>query len=415
MKSLDVGVVGAGTAGATLALFAARAGHRVTVYEAVPDPQPIGAGIVLQPSGQAVLGMLGLLGEILDRGARLDRLHCVRSLGGGRFRSVVDLNYAMVGQGTFGLGLHRGALFSVLHGALASQEGVTLKTGFEVKAVEGDADRREIVSVRGERTGAHDLVVIADGAGSDIVTSDALPRRTRPYTWGAVWFVAPDPDQVFRGQLYQVVRGAHHMLGFLPTGTAPTAPEPVVSLYWSLRQDRLAALKSSDLSAWKAEILDYEPKAAFILDRIQSPDQLLFAHYRDVTTPSGVWHAGRTVRIGDAAHAMSPQLGQGANLALIDGAVLASALEQESVQASLATYSQRRRAQLGYYQWATRWLTPFFQGDSGLLPWMRDVGMPIGMMVPWVKRQMVTSMAGVHRGILRTPMSLEAKRLVGGS
>ncbi len=415
MSSLDVGVIGAGTAGATLALFLARAGHRVTVYEAVPDPQPIGAGIVLQPSGQAVLGMLGLLGPILDRGARLDRLHCVRALGGGRFRSVVDLNYDMVGAGTFGLGLHRGALFSELHGALRKQEGVTLKLGHEVRAVEGASGKREIVSASGERTGAHDLVVIADGAGSDVVTSDPLPRRVRPYTWGALWFVAPDPDQVFAGQLYQVVRGAEHMLGFLPTGTAPTAPQPVVSLYWSLRGDRLAALRASDLGAWRAQILDYEPKAAFVLDQIRSPEQLLFAHYRDVTSPSGVWHGGRTVRIGDAAHAMSPQLGQGANLALIDAAVLASCLEAPSVEQALATYSTRRRAQLGYYQWATRWLTPFFQGDSGLLPWLRDVGMPIGMMVPWVKKQMVTSMAGVHRGILRAPMSLEAKRLVSGS
>ncbi|MFN7699424.1 MAG: FAD-dependent oxidoreductase, partial [Deltaproteobacteria bacterium] len=85
-RSLDVGIVGAGTGGSAAALFLARAGHRVTLYERVEHPSPVGAGILLQPTGQAVLARLGLLGVILGRGARIERLRC-RSASG---RQIFD-------------------------------------------------------------------------------------------------------------------------------------------------------------------------------------------------------------------------------------------------------------------------------------------------------------------------------------
>src|SRR5688572_6613801 len=77
VKPLDVGIVGCGTAGQAAALFLARQGHRVTLYERVAKPGPVGAGIVLQPSGMAVLAELGLLAPVLTRGAPLDGLRCV--------------------------------------------------------------------------------------------------------------------------------------------------------------------------------------------------------------------------------------------------------------------------------------------------------------------------------------------------
>ena len=69
MTPLDVGIVGCGTAGQAAALFLARAGHRVTLYERVTEPGPVGAGIISQPSGMAVLAELGLLAPVLARGA----------------------------------------------------------------------------------------------------------------------------------------------------------------------------------------------------------------------------------------------------------------------------------------------------------------------------------------------------------
>ena len=67
MGPLDIAVIGCGTAGGAAALFLARAGYRVSVFEAVKDSGPVGAGIMVQPIGMRVLARLGLLERILER------------------------------------------------------------------------------------------------------------------------------------------------------------------------------------------------------------------------------------------------------------------------------------------------------------------------------------------------------------
>src|SRR6186713_1508141 len=106
MRPLDVGIIGAGTAGSAAAVFLARAGHRVTLYERVLDPRAVGAGITIQPSGLHVLCRLQLYPYIVSRGARIDRLLCESRTR----RSLVDLSYRSVGEDLFGVGLHRGVL-----------------------------------------------------------------------------------------------------------------------------------------------------------------------------------------------------------------------------------------------------------------------------------------------------------------
>jgi 2-polyprenyl-6-methoxyphenol hydroxylase-like FAD-dependent oxidoreductase len=398
---LSIGIIGCGTAGGAAAIFLARAGHRVTVYEAVARPEAVGAGIIVQPTGMQVLSRLGLLPTVLSRGARLDALRCQTVEG----RVVVDIAYGDVHPALFGLGMHRGVLFQALFDA-AVAAGADVRCGVMIDAF--DRERRgrpRPMTAHGKRFGPHDLVIVADGARSELRDDVRVVARDRPYPWGALWFVADDVDDAFAGELFQVVDGTGVMIGLLPTGLGPAVPgvtdRSKVSFFYSLRVDRDAAVRRGGLEAFKDAVLAKVPRAAKVLAQITDMDQLMLARYHDIVLRR--FHEGRVVFIGDAAHAMSPQLGQGANLALYDAMVLADCVadnDNDSVAAALADYERRRRGHLAFYQFATRWLTPFFQSDSEILGTTRDLFMGGACRLPILRALMVRTMAGVKRGVV---------------
>ncbi|MGV3621233.1 MAG: FAD-dependent oxidoreductase [Archangium sp.] len=395
MKTLDVAVVGTGTVGSASALFLARQGHRVTVYERVPEPSTLGAGIMLQPTGMAVLRALGLEDQVVPKGDVIDTLTVQTASG----RKVMELEYGHLQQGLFGVGLHRGVLFDVLYRAACKEPGVTVCTGVDVEDLHVNRDGTHAIIERGTRKklGRHDLVVVANGARSSLRDDTAFVKSVERYPWGALWAIVPDDANRFTGRLFQVVRGTHRLIGLLPTGHGPGGGSRMVSFFFSIRADRQAGFRKGDFAQWKAGVLADVPQAAPVLDQLAGPEALLFSEYHDVVM--WPWNTERVVYLGDAAHAMSPQLGQGCNLALLDAWVLAEAMRTgENVTDSLFNYSRNRRWHLGWYQFITRALTPFFQSDFPMLQPVRDYAFPLATKLPWVRKQMVAAMAGVSRG-----------------
>jgi 2-polyprenyl-6-methoxyphenol hydroxylase-like FAD-dependent oxidoreductase len=401
-RPLTIGIVGGGTAGAAAAILLARAGHHTTVFECVAEPKPVGAGITLQPTGQRALARLGLLDAIRAAGAQIDRLTCVRRGG----RVLVDLPYADIDPRLHGIGIHRGALFETLFAEARTL--ATVRCGATIASSVHTGDARWLVDSHGHRHGPFDLVVAADGAVCEL-HADAPKLRVRPYAWGALWFVADDPggELAKPRTILQTVDGARHLLGLLPTGLAPGKRTPVVSLFWSIRGDRVDDWRRRGLVRWRDDVLRLDPRAESVLDQIDDVDRMLFSRYHDVAMRP--WHADRIVFLGDAAHATSPQLGQGANLALVDAVALADAIDEHpDVARALDAYSTARRRHLAYYQFATRMLTPLFQSDARLVGWIRDRVFPISRWFGPLRRRMVRTMIGIDRGVFRRPIPLES-------
>jgi 2-polyprenyl-6-methoxyphenol hydroxylase-like FAD-dependent oxidoreductase len=146
-------------------------------------------------------------------------------------------------------------------------------------------------------------------------------------------------------------------------------------------------------------VLELEPRAEPLLTQIEDASQLLPASYFDVRLPH--FDAERMVFIGDAAHATSPQLGQGTNLALEDARALAACVSAGGdLQACLARFSRDRRAHTRYYQSVSRWLTPVFQSRESGLSALRDFALGPLCRFPPTRRMMLNTLAGMQRGFL---------------
>ena len=273
VSEMRVGIVGAGTAGLSAAALLARAGHAVEVLERAPNPGPVGAGLLLQPTGMAVLERLGVLDEVRAGAARIDRV-VGTTIEGRRF---MDLAYADGGE--HGLGVHRGALFAALRGA-AVAAGAQVLAGAEV------VQRRrihELVDAGGATYGPYDLIVGADGARSTMRRFLPYRARVHEHRWGALWGVFADPSDAFGGVLDQYFDGARRMAGFLPTGG------DAVSLFWSIRLDRIDAVRAAGLDAFREDLLSLAPVAErdgrAALLRPVAPGR-----YRQISLPR--WHDG---------------------------------------------------------------------------------------------------------------------------
>ena len=393
---MKIAVVGCGVAGMAASLALARRGHQVVLLEAFSEPRPLGSGLLLQPSGLAALKALGLAEPVIARGARVDALDG-RDLSG---RPIMAMRYADWRPDAFGVGVHRATLFGVLHDALAPA-GVELRTGVEIVGWE-DPEAPRITDAAGGSHGPFDLVVIADGSASTL-RSQVRPRSRAPvYPWGAVWANARDPEGAFAGALTQRYDRASTMMGVLPIGRGPAGDADLVSFFWSLPVAQMDEFMAGDMAVWRARAERMWPEAAPILAQFQDAEAFSRATYRDVRT--GGWSHGRFLLIGDAAHGASPQLGQGANLGLIDAVELAERLTPQ-VAKSVQGYQLARRRHAGLYQFISRWLTPLFQSGGWLGPFVRDWFFTPGSKAPGARQVAAYVLTGTLR-LGRTPKVL---------
>lgn len=389
-RPLRIGVIGCGIAGSAAATLLARRGHHVTILEQSPQVGPVGAGILLQPSGQVVLRRMGLLDEVTSTAERITHLHAVTHRG----RTLTHLSYNDVFAGCIAYGLHRGDLFTALHRAVL-EAGVQVQLNCTIAALSHTRANGTVMArdARGQEFGPFDVLIGADGSRSTSRRISGLQSVTYPYSFGAMWAIGH--TAAVSGKLYQVTHGTRRLCGLLPMGGGR------VSLFWGVANRDRAALLDRGIDHWRNDVAHLCPVADELLSQIRCFDDVRFTTYQHVWMPR--WHDGnRTILIGDAAHACSPHLGQGASLALMDAEALVECLSTcESIPEAFHQYTLRRRRYLRYVTTVSFLLAPFFQSPGWVKGCGRDLALPILPRLPIIGRQILTTMAGLKRGFFR--------------
>jgi 2-polyprenyl-6-methoxyphenol hydroxylase-like FAD-dependent oxidoreductase len=316
-------VVGGGIGGLGTALALQRIGWQVTVRERGRILDRGGAGLVLWPNALRCLAALGVEDAVRSRSATLNGSAVRRA--DGRLLAKVALD-PRVAEGRHPLGIVRADLIDVLAAALGPE---VLRLGDEVTDladldVDPDADPDV------------DLVVGADGVRSVVRTSmgSALRPEHRGYTvWRAL--VPAGVMAAGGGPELSETWGAGLRFGMVPAGRDATYVYAAAAAAEGERSDDEVAELRRRFGDWHAPI-------PAVLEAVE-PGTVIRHDIYDLPPGRAPLHRGRRVLVGDAGHAMEPNLGQGAGLALEDAVVLAHALAAEpSVAGALAAYASVR-------------------------------------------------------------------------
>jgi 2-polyprenyl-6-methoxyphenol hydroxylase-like FAD-dependent oxidoreductase len=347
-------IVGGGFAGLTAACALARRGWRVRLHERAERLRTAGAGINIYQNGLRVLEALGALDDTIRDGAR----HLTRETRDQDDRLLSTHPWSIPVYGVL-----RQRMVDAL-AAAASRAGVQILTGSEGISAAPDG---ELQLANGERCAAN-LVVAADGVNSRIRDALGLVAHRRYLPDGAIRVLIPklDPTEASDGRTIEYWSGNRRFL-YNPCDT-----QQLYLAMTMLHDDAAARTVPVDKALWRRAF----PKLGPLIERIGEVaryDRFEYIRLRR-------WSAGRVAVIGDAAHAIPPNIGQGAGCAMMNALALAFYLEKADVRAALEEWERRERPLTNHTQrisllfgmpafWPTK-LREWFYALAGRSRWL---------------------------------------------
>jgi len=310
------------------------------VVELKPTNSVYGVGIIQPGNALRALGTLGLLDECLEAGFQVDDYvyfdEAEQQLGRLRMKRIADADLPAVNF------MSRPELHRILERA-ARSSGAQIKLGVTVSSLEDGENGAEVQFTDGGR-GCYDLVIGADGIRSSM-RSRVFGQHYEPrYTGHGVWRVTvPRPPEL----TYQSI---HYGVG-VKAGLVPLSQDTMYLLAVTNEPDKpwfehnqLSAALKKRLAQFSGELI---PK---VRDALSNTSNIIYVPIEEIIMP-GPWYKGRVVLLGDAAHASSPHIAQGATMAIEDACVLAEEVAKaQPLAVALDRYMERRYERCKFVQ-----------------------------------------------------------------
>jgi len=318
-------IVGAGIGGLAAALALHQQGIRVNVYERAEQFGEVGAGISLWPNATRVLKRLGVLDTVVQRGEHIEYL-CICDAAGRTLMRVPTNQYEVPSVCSY-----RPDLVGALRSALP-EDAVHL--AHTLAAVE-ERDNQVVATFANGNVATSDILVGADGIHS-AVRAATLGKADPQYRGYPVWRgIGPMPHRWEPGRISEAW-GYGKRFGIVPTGNG--------RIYWyataNLPEGSQLATAAAEMERVATLFADWHDPIPEVI--ANTPATAVLCNDTYDLAPSRPWHAGRTVLIGDAIHATTPNLGQGGCTAIEDGWVLASLLQAKPYAQAFAAFEKAR-------------------------------------------------------------------------
>lgn len=326
----NIAIIGGGIGGLCLAIALQKQNIEVDIYENAPEIKPLGAGLVLAANAMKALEEIGIADEVIKAGKILEKINVLDDKG----NTITETDSRKISAkfGTHNLAIHRVDLHHILVKHLKPN---TFHLNKKYADLEQDGDAFIVKFADGSSIKA-DAMIAADGIHS-LVRQKLVPTSKKRYAGYTCWrAVIKVEDSVYNQLVATETWGQKGRIGIVPLSNH--------QIYWfacvnaPANDPKMKNMTKDDLFT---HFKDFHAPIPQILERTKNED-LIWNDIIDLE-PINKFAFGKIALMGDAAHATTPNMGQGACQAIEDAVVLANCMKKEADIAKAFQLFERKR------------------------------------------------------------------------